>query len=523
MKKYNDFDRFHKNFIILFYSTICWAIIQKTLEKYYILCYTIIYDLSMVYYPKGCDGLAVINVSEEELKEQRFFIQRVKAVTHMFDHKPLAFTHSYGCQQNVSDSEKLDGMLADMGFDFTDSPENADLVLYNTCAVRENAENRVFGNVGALKHSKRRNPDMIIAVCGCMVQQEHIAKRMKERFPYVDLIFGTHVLHKFPEMLYGIYEKGSRLICIPESDGVVAEGLPVRRTDKIKASVPIMYGCNNFCTYCIVPKVRGRERSREPAEVIAEVRRLIEDGYKEILLLGQNVNSYGKDKGMAFPQLLKELDGIEGEYIISFMTSHPKDCSYDLIDVIADSRHISHHLHLPVQSGSDRILKLMNRHYDTGRYLDLVDYARSRIPDLQLTTDIIVGFPGETYEDFRKTLELMERVKYDSAFTFIYSRREGTKAAEMEDPVTDEEKGRWFRELLEAQGRIGENAYARYVGKTLRVLAEGRGRTDEKLLTGKSRQNIIVDFAGDDALLGQFVDIRITKALPWALIGELLQ
>lgn len=463
--------------------------------------------------------MAVSTVSDEELKEQRFFIQRVGAVTHLFDHKPLAYTHSYGCQQNVSDSEKLDGMLAEMGFDFTDSPENADLVLYNTCAVRENAENRVFGNVGALKHAKRRNPDMVIAVCGCMVQQEHIAARMKERFPYVDLIFGTHVLHKFPEMLYSIYEKGKRLVCIPDSDGVVAEGLPVRRAERYKASVPIMYGCNNFCTFCIVPKVRGRERSRDPDEIISEVGRLIKDGYKEILLLGQNVNSYGKDKDLDFPGLLKALDGFDGEYVISFMTSHPKDCSHELLDVIADSRHISHHLHLPVQSGSNRILKLMNRHYDIEKYLGLVDYARGCIPDIQLTTDIIVGFPGETYEDFQMTLDLMKRVKFDSAFTFIYSRREGTKAAEMDDPISDEEKGKWFRELLDVQGSIGEDAYARYVGQTLRVLCEGRGRTDEKLLTGKSRQNIIVDFEGSDELLGRFVDIKITKALPWALTG----
>jgi len=323
-------------------------------------------------------------------------------------------------------------------------------------------------------------------------------------------------------MLYGIYEKGSRTVCNPGCDGVLAEGLPIRRNDKYKASVPIMYGCNNYCTYCIVPAVRGRERSREPEAVISEVRQLVADGYKEILLLGQNVNSYGKGTDTDFPALLRALDGFDGEYIISFMTSHPKDCSHELIDVIADSRHISHHLHLPVQSGSDRILKLMNRHYDTAKYLELAEYARSRIPDIQLTTDIIVGFPGETREDFENTLELMKKVRYDSAFTFIYSRREGTKAAEMDDPVPDGEKGKWFRELLEVQGSIGENAYARYVGQTLRVLCDGRGRTDDKLLTGKSRQNIIVDFAGDDKLLGQFVDIRITRALPWALIGEII-
>ncbi len=464
--------------------------------------------------------MPVTSVSEDELEEQRLFMQRVRAVTHVFDHRPLAYTHSYGCQQNVSDGEKIDGMLKEMGFDFTDSPDKADLVLYNTCAVRENAENRVFGNVGALKALKQRNPDMVIAVCGCMVQQEHIAARMKQRFPFVDIIFGTHVTHKFPEMLYSIYEKGGRIVNIPEMDGIIAEGLPVRRDSRFRANVPIMYGCNNFCTYCIVPKVRGRERSREPEAVIDEVRGLIESGYKEILLLGQNVNSYGKGGSMDFPQLLKALDELEGEFVISFMTSHPKDCSKELIDVIADSRHISHHLHLPVQSGSDRVLKLMNRHYDTARYLELVDYARSRIPDIQLTTDIIVGFPGETYEDFLQTLDLIRRVRYDSAFTFIFSRREGTRAAEMDDPVPDEEKGKWFRELLEVQGQIGEKAYEKYVGSTMRVLCEGRGRTDETLLTGKSRQNIIVDFAGEEELLGTFVDVKIVRSLPWALIGE---
>ena len=464
--------------------------------------------------------MSVSRVGDEEIKEQRLFMQRVRAVTHVFDHTPLAFTHTYGCQQNVSDGEKLNGMLVEMGFALTDKPDNADLVLYNTCAVRENAENRVFGNVGALKALKRKNPDMVIAVCGCMVQQKHIAERMRKRFPYVDLIFGTHVLHRFPELLYSIYEKRNRLVCIPDSDGVIAENVPVRRESRYKASVPIMYGCNNFCTFCIVPKVRGRERSRGPREILGEVRGLVESGYREILLLGQNVNSYGKDKGMSFPELLREIDRIDGEFVVSFMTSHPKDCSHELIDTIADSRHISHHLHLPVQSGSDRILKLMNRHYDTAKYLELAGYAKERIPDIQLTTDIIVGFPGETYDDFRMTLELMRKVRFDSAFTFIYSRREGTKAAEMDDPVSDEEKGKWFRELLDLQGQLGEQAYAKYVGQTLRVLCEGRGRTDEILLTGKSRQNIIVDFPGSDDLLGTFTDVKITKALPWALVGE---
>lgn len=462
-------------------------------------------------------------VSEEELIEQRFFIQRVRSVTHTFEHIPLAYTHSYGCQQNVSDGEKIDGMLTQMGYGFTDDPEKADLVLYNTCAVRENAENRVFGNVGALKHCKERNPDMIIAVCGCMVQQEQIAERFKQKYPFVDMVFGTHVLHRFPELLYTVFEKGKRIFCLPESDGVIAEHLPVKRGSKIKASVPIMYGCNNFCTYCIVPFVRGRERSREPDEIISEVKGLLESGYKEILLLGQNVNSYGKGTDIGFAELLRRLDSLEGEFKISFMTSHPKDCTHELIDVIADSRHISWHLHLPVQCGSDRILKLMNRHYDIEHYRELVEYARRRIPGLQLTTDIIVGFPGETYEDFTETLNLMKEIRFDSAFTFIYSKRKGTKAAEMDDPISEEEKGIWFRQLLEVQSKFGEDAYKAYVGQTLRVLCEGRGRTDEKMLTGKSRQNIIVDFNGNDSLIGQFVDVKITKALNWALLGEITE
>lgn len=458
-------------------------------------------------------------VSEAEIKEQQLFMRKVKAVTHMYDHPPLAYTHSYGCQQNVADGERINGMLAEMGYGFTDSPENADLVLYNTCAVRENAENRVFGNIGALKHYKARKPDMIIAVCGCMVQQEHIAKRLKSTFPFVDLIFGTHVLHTFPKLLNDAIQSG-RVLEIPDSDGVIAEGLPVRRESSFKASVSVMYGCNNFCTYCIVPYVRGRERSRSAAAVISEVTELVESGCRDILLLGQNVNSYGKGGEMNFAELLRRLDEIDGEFKISFMTSHPKDCTHELIDVIAESRHISHHLHLPVQSGSNRILKLMNRGYTREKYLELVAYAKEKISDIALTTDIIVGFPDEQYEDFRETLTLIEEVKYDSLFSFIFSRREGTKAAEMDDPVSDEEKGKWFRELLEVQGRVGGTAYEKYVGQTMRILCEGRGRTDEKLMTGKTRQNIIVDFNGDESLIGQFVDVKITKALAWAMQGE---
>lgn len=464
-----------------------------------------------------------VEVSEEELKTQRLFMQKVRAVTHIYNEIPLAHVHSYGCQQNVSDGEKIKGMLAEMGYGFTDKPEEAALILFNTCAVRENAEDRVFGNIGALKKLKQRNKNLVICVCGCMVQQPQIAERLSKTFPFIDIIFGTHITHTFPELLFRVLSSSDRVLEIPQSDGVIAEGLPVKRDSQIKASVPIMYGCNNFCTYCIVPYVRGRERSRKPEEVVKEVKELVDGGCKEILLLGQNVNSYGKGTDTDFPKLLKMLDRLEGEFRICFMTSHPKDCTKELIDVIAESEKISHHLHLPVQCGSDRILKLMNRHYTRADYLKLVDYAREKIPDLMLTTDIIVGFPGEQYEDFCETLDLMKTVRFDSAFTFIYSRRTGTKAAEMDDPVSDEEKGKWFRELLEVQNKCGEESYRKYIGKTLRVLCEGIGRTTDGYYTGKSRQNIIVDFDGDESLIGKFVDVKIEKALSWALIGKIIK
>ncbi len=461
-------------------------------------------------------------VTQQELELQREYIKKVKEINLKRDEIPLAHVHSFGCQQNVSDGEKIKGMLALMGYGFTSETENADLILFNTCAVRENAEDRVFGNIGALKKLKAAKKDLIIAVGGCMVQQEHIAARMRKSFPQVDIIFGTHVMHELPRMIYEKLSENRRTLSIPDSDGVIAEGLPLLRESKVKASVPIMYGCNNFCTYCIVPYVRGRERSRRPEEIIGEVRSLIADGYKEILLLGQNVNSYGKEYDVSFSELLRRLDMIDGEYKISFMTSHPKDCTYELIDTIADSRHISYHLHLPVQSGSDRILKEMNRHYDISHYLDLIEYAKKRIPDVALTTDIIVGFPGETYEDFLCTLRLMEKVKYDSAYTFIYSRREGTKAAQMPDNISDEEKGKWFRELLDVQNKIGERAYDRFVGRTIDVLCEGVGRTADGLMTGHSRHDVIVDFNGTKDMIGKYVRVKVSKALPWAVVGELV-
>ena len=461
-------------------------------------------------------------ISAEEMALQREYMKKVAQLNAQRDEPPIAHVHSFGCQQNVSDGEKIKGMLAEMGYGFSGDTDGADLVLFNTCAVRENAEDRVFGNLGALKHNKRRKPDMLIGVCGCMVQQEHITERIQKSFPYVDMVFGTHVLHTLPQLIYETLTTRKRHISIPESDGVIAEGIPIRRESALKVSIPIMYGCNNFCTYCIVPYVRGRERSRAFDDVVAEARQAVESGAKELLLLGQNVNSYGKEIGTNFAELLRAINAIDGEFRICYMSSHPKDATPELIDAIASCEKVTRHFHLPVQSGSDRILKLMNRHYTREDYLKLVRYVRERVPDAALTSDIIVGFPGETYEDFQDTLSLIREVKYDSLYTFIYSPRKGTKAAEMPDPISAEEKGRWFRELLDVQQESGCNVYSGYIGKTMRVLCEGPGRTRDGCLTGKTQQNVIVDFDGDRSLIGSFVDVEITDALNWALLGKIV-
>ncbi len=460
-------------------------------------------------------------ISAEEMARQRGFIEKT-AKLNASGEPPIAHVHTFGCQQNVSDGEKIKGMLAEMGYGFSDSPEGADVVIFNTCAVRENAEDRVFGNLGALKHNKARKPGMIIGVCGCMVQQEHIVKKIKRSFPHVDLVFGTHALHMLPELIYNQLTERKRSFVTPECDGVIAEGIPLRRESMLKVSVPIMYGCNNFCSYCIVPYVRGRERSREMSEIVSEVESAVKGGAREILLLGQNVNSYGKEHGTSFSELLRRINGIEGEFKICYMSSHPKDFSRELIDTIAECKKVTRHFHLPVQSGSSKILELMNRHYDREKYLDIVRYIRKKVPDAAITSDIIVGFPGETYDDFRETVSLIEEVRFDSLYTFIYSPRKGTKAAEMPDPISTVEKGKWFRELLEVQGKIGLGVYQKYVGQTLRVLCEGEGRTCPDLLTGKTPQDVIVDFDGDRKLIGQFVDVKIESALQWALLGKIV-
>lgn len=432
--------------------------------------------------------------------------------------KPLAFIHTYGCQQNVSDSEHIAGLLSQMGFEFTDDVKKADLALYNTCAVREHAEQRVFGNVGALKGIKERNPDMIIAVCGCMTQQKQAAEKFKRSYPYVDLVFGTHALPKLPEMLYNAMTKG-RVFELGGED-VVTEGLPVRRDSKFKAWLPVMYGCNNFCTYCIVPYVRGRERSRTVEAVIAEAKKLAADGVREITLLGQNVNSYGKDLGGAvnFSQLLRKINAIDGDFLIRFMTSHPKDATSELFDTIAECEKVAKHLHLPFQSGSNRILKLMNRRYTKEKYLSLIQEVKEKVPGISLTSDIIVGFPGETYEDFCETLDVVRKVEFDNLFTFIYSSREGTPAAKMEDPVPHEEKAKWMAELLAVQEEISARNMAKRVGKTERVLCEN---VKNGKVFGRTSENLVVRFDGDESLLGKFVNIKITRSDRSALLGEL--
>ena len=463
-------------------------------------------------------------VSADELARQEEFCSLVKEYfTERKAAAPKAFVHTYGCQQNVSDGEHIKGMLQKMGYTISDSADDADAVIFVTCAVREHAEDRVFGNVGALKKLKAVKPKSIIALCGCMVQQPHIAEKLRKSYPYVDLIFGTHVLHRLPEFIYSVLINRIKTIVIPSSDGVIAEGLPAVRDSSFKAFIPIMYGCNNFCTYCIVPYVRGRERSRKKDDIIAEAKALISSGCKEITLLGQNVNSYGKDleTPVGFARLLAEIAELEGDFTVRFMTSHPKDCTDELLQVMSTHEKVAKHLHLPVQSGSDRILKLMNRHYTRENYLKRVEKARSLMPDLSITSDIIVGFPGEEYEDFLETVSLIKQVGYTSLFTFIYSPREGTPAAKMDDPIPDSDKKKWFAELLKVQEASSAERCSNMLGTVQRVLCEGE-RTPGGALQGRTEGNIIVEFEGDPSLTGQFINVEITSAKSWVLGGKII-
>lgn len=464
-------------------------------------------------------------VSKEELNKQREFCQKVSSViSKRYEDKPLACVVTYGCQQNVADSEHIKGMLNEMGYGFTENRNEAKLIIFNTCAIREHAEDRVFGNVGMLKSYKRENPDVIVACCGCMMQQQHIADKMKKSFPFVDLVFGTHVVYRLPELLYKALTRKKRVFELPDMDGAIAEGVPVLRDNDRKAWIPIMYGCNNFCSYCIVPYVRGRERSREAADIIAEAKELAAKGYKEITLLGQNVNSYGKDlaPSVTFAELLRMINDIDGDFRIRFMTSHPKDCTKELIDTMAECDKVAKHLHLPFQSGNDRVLKAMNRHYDRAKYLELINYAKEKMGDeLSLTSDIIVGFPGETYEEFKDTLSLVEEVKFTSLFTFIFSPRKGTPAAEMPDPISAEEKGKWFKELTDLQEKISAENMKKYADKTFKCFVYGKGKLGDNYVAARTDGNLIIEFEGDENLIGTFQNIKVTKPLTYVLEGEI--
>ena len=462
---------------------------------------------------------ATTRISPEEIARQKDFCARVAAMNAPLPTPPLAFVATYGCQQNEADSERIRGYLAEMGYGFTDDERTAAVVVINTCAVREHAEQRVLGNVGALTHTKRHNPNQIICLCGCMMQEPHNVEKVRRSFRHVDLVFGPHALWRFPELLWRIQTRRGRIFDTPDEAGSIAEGIPVRRQGSIRAWVSIMYGCNNFCSYCIVPYVRGRERSREPQDILSEVRQLVEEGYKDITLLGQNVNSYGKDldEPMDFADLLKAAAELPGDFLLRFMTSHPKDASQKLFDTMASSPKIAPCFHLPFQAGNDRILKAMNRVYDRAGYLDKVRRLRQAIPDVVITSDVIVGFPGETAEEFEDTMTLIDEVRFDALFTFIFSPREGTPAAKMDDPIPKAEKAVHFQRLVERQDQISEEKHAAYIGRTVRCLVDGR---DGKGLTARTPGNRLVRLTGDEGLIGQFVDVKITGANKWSLSGE---
>ncbi|MBR0040143.1 MAG: tRNA (N6-isopentenyl adenosine(37)-C2)-methylthiotransferase MiaB [Oscillospiraceae bacterium] len=463
-------------------------------------------------------------IAPEEIARQEEICARIAARLCADGARPLAMVDTYGCQQNEADSEKLRGYLAEMGCGFTSDEFAADIIVVNTCAVREHAEMRVLGNVGALNHTKKAKPSQIIALCGCMVQQEHMAEKIKKSYPIVDLVFGPHELWRFPELLETVMTRHKRVFAADKNDGAVAEGIPLRRDGAVKAWLSIMYGCNNFCTYCVVPYVRGRERSRLPEDVAAEAKELVAAGYKDITLLGQNVNSYGKDLegGVDFADLIRMINDIPGDFLIRFMTSHPRDATEKLFRTMAECEKCAKHIHLPVQSGSDRILKLMNRHYDRAKYLAEIETARNLMPDLVITTDIIVGFPGETEEDFEETLSLCEEVRYDAMFTFIYSPRVGTPAAKMDDPFTRADKQKRFDRLTELSNRISGEKHAAYEGKRMRVLVDGETGKAEYNLSARTNGGRLVHLRGDPALIGQFIEVTITASNTWALYGKIV-
>ena len=463
-------------------------------------------------------------IPEEQTLRQRDFERKIRELHAQRGKSVRALVDTFGCQQNVADSQHIMGMLEAMGCTFVTAPEDADIVVLNTCAIRDHAEKRVYGTLGALTHTKKANPEQLICLCGCMAQRPEVAEKVRQSYRHVDLVFGPQALWKFPELLYQVYTRRGRVFSVEEEHGAIAEGMPVVREGRTRAWVSIMYGCNNFCSYCIVPYVRGRERSREPDRILAEVRQLAAEGYKEITLLGQNVNSYGKDLDTPwdFADLLSELDKLEGDYLLRFMSSQPKDASYKLFDTMARCKHVARQLHLPVQSGCDRVLRAMNRPYDRAKYLDLITYARKVMPDLVLTSDVIIGFPGETEAEAMETVALVEQVRFDALFTFIFSPRPGTPAAKMDDPVPRSEKQKWFDRLCDTQNRISEEIHAGYVGDTLRCLIDGESDDSRWPLTARTAGGRLVHLVGSPDAVGAYRDVRITDSNTWALFGELV-
>ena len=461
-------------------------------------------------------------ICNDEIERQNLFKRKIYEINMGKTKKYSIMT--FGCQMNENDSEKLAGMLVEMGYVKSDNSADSDIIIYNTCCVRENAELKVYGHLGSLKKLKKNNPDMVIAVCGCMMQQKEVVSHIMKVYRHVDLIFGTHNLHKLPELLFKTTAKNrQRTVEILESEGYVTEGIPVEREDGIKAWVTAMYGCNNFCSYCIVPYVRGRERSRNHKDIINEVRMLGCNGYKEITLLGQNINSYGKDKSdiLSFPELLYRINEIDGIERIRFMTSHPKDLSNELVKAMKECEKVCEHLHLPLQSGSDAILDKMNRKYNKNDYIELALYVKESIPGIAVTTDIIVGYPGETEEDFENTLDVVRKVRFDSAYTFLYSKRPGTPAADKPGQIDEETKKIRFDKLIDVQNKISKEINDSLSGQILEVLVEGLSKNNAGILTGRSRTNKIVNFAGDRSFTGKLVYVRIEKAKTWSLEGKL--
>ena len=465
-------------------------------------------------------------ITPEEISEQSDYCNKIRMLIDPLEKKDnYAHIMTFGCQQNEADSERIAGMLSAMGYIITKDRASADIIIINTCAVREHAELKAFSITGELKHLKSEKPELLIGIGGCMVSQEHRLEDVKHKYPYVDFVFGTSMLYRLPEIIFRKLTLNKRQFYLDGTQDNIAEGIPVLRDSSFKAWVSIMYGCNNFCSYCIVPYVRGAERSRKSEDILDEVKALVKDGYKEITLLGQNVNSYGKDLDAAidFSDLLSEICAIPGDFIIRFMTSHPKDASFKLIDTIAANDKIAKSFHLPVQSGSNRILKLMNRHYTKESYLSLIDYMRKKMPDIAITTDIIVGFPGESEEDFLETLDILKRVEYDNIYSFIYSKRKGTPAAVMEDQISDDIKKDRMSRLIDTQMKISSGKNIDYLGRELTVLVEGRSKTDGEKLTGRTEKNRLVHFEGDDKLIGKMVKVKIIKADTFSLMGEITQ